>query len=69
MRCQCALNPAWRGFGLSAVDIVIYSMLLEATNLTKSIGAKDLFTDLTFAIDSEEKNCSHRAQWSENKPC
>ncbi len=30
-------------------------MLLEATNLTKSIGAKDLFTDLTFAIDSGEK--------------
>lgn len=30
-------------------------MLLEATNLTKSIGPKDLFKDLTFTIDTGEK--------------
>ncbi|MDP1721864.1 MAG: ABC-F family ATP-binding cassette domain-containing protein [Candidatus Gottesmanbacteria bacterium] len=30
-------------------------MLLDASHLSKSIGSKDLFTDLTFAIDSGEK--------------
>lgn len=30
-------------------------MLLEATNLSKSIGSKDLFHDLTFTIDTGEK--------------
>lgn len=35
--------------------IFLIIMLLDASNLSKSIGAKDLFTDLTFSIDAGEK--------------